>query len=105
MNVSTASLLSTTEKSVASEYLVRTKQRLVDAVKDCSGPDWHFKPCAEEWSILGVLEHVVIVERLIHGLVGRLGDAPEAGGRPGGGEPILSPNVGSTENEQHSSGD
>ena len=89
MTISTPSLVSTAEKSAATEYLIRTNEQLVAAVKDCSGPDWYFKPSSQEWSVLDVLEHVVIIERMAQGVVRRMGDAPEAGDRPGMDEIII----------------
>jgi hypothetical protein len=56
--------------------LITSRDRLLDSVRGLSEAQWHFRPAPERWSIAGVVEHVALIEGLIHGIVGRLGAAP-----------------------------
>ena len=68
--------LSPAETSVAHEYLVATRDRLLETVTGLSDSQWNFKPSPERWSIAETLEHVVIVEGRVHGIIERMEQAP-----------------------------
>ncbi|HZS53944.1 MAG TPA: DinB family protein [Bryobacteraceae bacterium] len=74
----TTSMLSSQETSRVSEYLVTTRDRLIEATSNLSDPQWHFKPGPESWSIAEILEHVVIIEGRVHAIIGRMPGAPLA---------------------------
>jgi uncharacterized damage-inducible protein DinB len=69
--------LSAEEIETVSSYLERTRGELVAAVTGLAGDQWTFKPGSECWCIREVVEHHVLTERTIHGIIARLGDAPE----------------------------
>lgn len=60
----------------ASCYLADTRDALVDSVAGLSTEQWNFKAAPDCWSIAEILEHVVVVERRVHAIVNKLGEAP-----------------------------
>lgn len=62
-------LLSAEERKRAAAYLTRTQDSLLQAIADLTDWQWHFKPAADRWSIAEILEHLVIVEGRVHGVV------------------------------------
>ncbi len=74
--VSPSSLLSSHELSSATQYLNSTRDSLLECLSGLSDPQWHFKPSPDRWSIAEILEHIVIVEDRLQGIVGRMQDAP-----------------------------
>ena len=58
--------------------LITSRDRLLESVRGLSETQWHFTPAPDRWSIAGVVEHVALIEGLIHGIVGRLDAAPDA---------------------------
>jgi hypothetical protein len=74
--VSTSSLLSSDELSTATHYLNSTRDSLLEVLSGLSDPQWHFKPSPDRWSIAEILEHIVIVEGLVHARIGQMQDAP-----------------------------
>jgi hypothetical protein len=75
----TNSLPSPADRSAASQYLTLTRRNLEAAVQGLTGAQWRFKPAPDRWSIAGVVDHVAMIEELIHGIVGRMENAPAAG--------------------------
>jgi hypothetical protein len=78
---SPSSLLSMDEISKANQYLNSTRDDLLHAVNCLDDAQWNFKPAPDRWSIAETLEHVVMVENAVHGIVGRMADSPA--GEPG----------------------
>lgn len=76
--IAPSSLLSPDELSKATQYLVVTRDGLVETVHGLTDSQWNFKPEPGDWSIAEILEHVVLVEKRVHGIVGRMPDAPRA---------------------------
>jgi hypothetical protein len=70
--------LTSEEVAKATEYLHATRRDLIQAVSGLNARQWHFKPDPERWSIAETLEHMVIVEGRVHGILGRIADAPAA---------------------------
>lgn len=70
------SLLSEQEIAKATEYLNATRDSLLHCVSDLSDAQWHYSPGSGGWSIAEILEHIVIVEGRVHGIIGRMPDAP-----------------------------
>ncbi|HMF75093.1 MAG TPA: DinB family protein [Bryobacteraceae bacterium] len=62
----------------ASNYLVETRAALVESVAGLSTLQWTFKPAPDRWSIEEIIEHMVLIENVIHGIIGKMSDAPEA---------------------------
>jgi hypothetical protein len=58
--------------------LITSRDRLLDSVRGLSNAQWHFRPAPDRWSIAGVVEHVALIEGLIHGIVGRVETAQPA---------------------------
>lgn len=61
----------------ASRYLEDTRNVLVDAIVGLSAQQWEFKPAPDCWSIAEIVEHLVIIEGRVHGIILKIGDAPE----------------------------
>ncbi len=63
------------ESAKAEQYLIATRDELLHAVSGLSEQQWRFKPTPDCWSIGEILEHVVIVENRVHGIVEGMKDA------------------------------
>lgn len=59
--------LSATDKDEGMAQLNRTRAMLMEATKDLSDAQWNFKPAPDKWSILEVLEHIVLTEDALRG--------------------------------------
>jgi len=70
--------LSLQEKRAAVFHLTTTREGLLEALEGLTDHEWRSRPAADRWSILEVVEHLAIVERRVHGVIGRMGAAPEA---------------------------
>ncbi len=68
--------LSVDDRRKAMKYLIEGRDTLVRHVSGLTRPQWTFKPSAERWSILEVLEHLLIFETTVHMLVGMMKDLP-----------------------------
>jgi hypothetical protein len=75
---SPSSLLSADEQAKAADYLISTRDNLLQSLRNLAGEQCDFKPAPEQWSIAEVLEHVVLIETRIHDLIGKMPEAPEA---------------------------
>jgi hypothetical protein len=71
--------VTTPEREKAVHYLDRTREGLVDATKGFSDEQWKFKPAPNRWSAAEVVEHLVLIENMVHGIVGKMEQAPAAG--------------------------
>jgi hypothetical protein len=69
-------LLSVEERQRAAAYLMRTEDSLLQAVAGLTDSQWHFKPAAGRWSVAEILEHLVIIEDRVHGIVAAMPEAP-----------------------------
>lgn len=70
--------LNADERSKAQNYLVATRDSLVEAVDNLSESQWNFKPSCNDWSIAEILEHMVLIEDRVHSIIARMPDAPPA---------------------------
>jgi hypothetical protein len=68
--------LSADEITRASRHLSVTRGFLLESVSGLSAPQWSFKP-ADAWSIAEILEHMVLVETAIHGIIDSLPNESE----------------------------
>ena len=71
-------LLSLDELSRAADFLQSTRDNLLHAVTGLELDQWLFKPALDCWSIAENLEHLVIIEYAVHGILGGMPDAPAA---------------------------
>lgn len=62
----------------ASSHLCVSRDLLVASVSGLSDAQWHFKPAPESWSVLEILEHLVLIEARVHAIIRNLASAPEA---------------------------
>jgi uncharacterized damage-inducible protein DinB len=76
-SVASSQTLPAEQIAEAARYLRDTRDALVDSVAGLSAQQWEFKPTAERWSIGEIVEHLVLIEGRVHGIVGRMGEAPE----------------------------
>jgi hypothetical protein len=58
--------LSPEEISKARNYLVATRDQLLNAIDGLSPAQWTFKEAPDRWSIAEIVEHIVIVEGFVH---------------------------------------
>ena len=71
-----STLLNADERAKAHDYLVATRDGVMQAVDKLSDSQWHFKLSCDDWSIAEVLEHMVLIEDRVHSIIGRMPDAP-----------------------------
>jgi hypothetical protein len=64
----------------ASRHLSVTRGFLLESISGLSGPQWDFKSAEDLWSIAENLEHIVLIECAVHGIIERLSNGPEAPG-------------------------
>src|SRR6202044_2054609 len=76
--ISPSACLNSHEITKATHYLTSTRDTLLEAVSGLSYSQWHFNPAPESWSIAEILEHLVLIEERVHGIVDRMQDAPPA---------------------------
>jgi DinB superfamily len=60
----------------ATKYLREGRDAVERHVNNLTEEQWNFKPSAQEWSILGVLEHLVIFEAFTHQVISSMKDTP-----------------------------
>jgi hypothetical protein len=70
--------LTTEQIAKASDYLVETRDALVESATGLSASQWAFKPGSDDWSINQIVEHLVLIENAIQGVIGKMSEAPEA---------------------------
>ena len=70
--------VSAEERARAEQYLIATREGLIEAVRGLTAEQWAFKAADEQWSIAGVLEHLAIIEGRVHGLIAKLAEVPDA---------------------------
>lgn len=81
MNTTQASVsspLNSLEIRKATDYLISTRDQLVELVRGLSDSQWTFKPAPDRWSVAENLEHVAIIEDRVHAVLGKMPTAPEA---------------------------
>jgi hypothetical protein len=62
----------------ASRHLSVTRGFLVESVSGLSSAQWNYKPVKDIWSIAENMEHIVLVEDSVHGVIESLSHGPEA---------------------------
>lgn len=70
--------LTTEEITWASRHLSVTRGFLLESVGRLSPAQWGFKPAEDSWSIAEVMEHVVLIETSIHGIIESMSAVPES---------------------------
>jgi hypothetical protein len=58
--------LSIEQRRIAMRYLTETRDAVELYVNNLTEEQWNFKPSAQRWSILNVLEHLVLFETYTH---------------------------------------
>ncbi len=66
------------ESAKAEHYLIATRDQLLKTVSGLSDAQWQFKPGPDCWSVGEIMEHIVIVENRVHGIVEGMKDAAAA---------------------------
>ena len=66
------------EREQALRYLAETRDGVVEAVKGLSDAQWRFKPAPDRWSVAEVVEHLALIEEIVHGILLKLDQAPAA---------------------------
>ena len=62
----------------AARYLSMSSEALVESTTALSAEQWEFKPATDRWSIAEIVEHLVLIERRVHSIVGGMSETPEA---------------------------
>jgi DinB superfamily len=70
--------LTTEEITRVARHLAITRGYLFETVCGLSPEQWDFEPGQQTWTIAENLEHLVLIERRIHVLIGDMSNAPEA---------------------------
>ena len=73
-----AAALTNEQIARAANYLSETGAALAESTMDLSDEQWAFKPTSDCWSINGIVEHLVLIETAIHGIIFSMNEAPEA---------------------------
>jgi hypothetical protein len=60
----------------AKRYLAETQKGLVDAVRGFTDAQWKFKPAPDRWSAAEIVEHVALIEDVVHGVLEKIPQAP-----------------------------
>src|ERR1700736_1342435 len=60
----------------ALKYLTETRDAVKRHVTNLTEAQWNFKPSEQRWSILDVLEHLVIFETYTHHVISSMKDLP-----------------------------
>jgi len=71
-------LLTEDERRTLSLHFDRTEEALLVEVRDLSDAEWRFKPTDDTWSIANIVEHLVVIEETVHGVVEKMEHAPPA---------------------------
>jgi DinB superfamily len=64
------------QKLNATKYLTETRDAIERNVNHLTEAQWNFKPSAQRWSTLDVLEHLVLFETFTHHVVTSMKDIP-----------------------------
>jgi hypothetical protein len=70
--------LTTEEITTASRHLSITRGFLVESVSGLSAAQWNFQLQHDAWSVAENLEHLVMIERRVHAIIGNMSNAPES---------------------------
>ena len=70
--------LTAAERHHAARYLRQSQQTLQTTVYGLTNDQWNFKPASETWSIAENVEHLVLVEQMLEGVLSRLPDSAVA---------------------------
>jgi DinB family protein len=73
-----ATALTNEQIARATSYLAETGAALTESATGLSDEQWAFKPTPDCWSINGIVEHLVVIETTIQGIVVQMNEAPEA---------------------------
>lgn len=74
---SPADTLTAGDRQACEQHLNRTRDAVLKATENLSGPQWKFKPGADRWSILEVVEHLALAEDVLRSfIVTKLMQAP-----------------------------
>jgi len=76
--VASAQDLSPAEREKGLAYLAQTREGVVSAAKGLSEAQWTFRPGADRWSVAEVVEHLAVVEEMVHGILLKLDQSPAA---------------------------
>jgi hypothetical protein len=60
----------------AKRYLAETQKGLEDAVKGFTEAQWRFKPAPDRWSAAEIVEHIALIEDVVHGVLEKIPQAP-----------------------------
>lgn len=67
--------LTTGEITTASRHLSVTRGFLLESAAGLSPAQWDFKPASDAWSVAENMEHIVLVERSIQGIIEGMNEA------------------------------
>ena len=76
--ITTETGLTTEQITRASRHLSVTRGFLIESVSGLTDSQWDFKPVEDSWSIAGIMEHIVLVESGIHGIIENMNGAAKA---------------------------
>jgi hypothetical protein len=68
--------LSQKDRDFAMSYLHATRKQVLDAVDGLTEAQWKFKQADDRWSVAQVLEHIVVTERALLGMVQKTASGP-----------------------------
>src|SRR5260370_9952131 len=68
--------LSIEQRRNAMKYLTETREAVERHVAQLTEAQWNFKPSAQKWSILDVLEHLVLFENYTHYVISSMKEVP-----------------------------
>jgi hypothetical protein len=68
--------LTPTDREQALTYLAETRKGVLEATKGLTEAQWKFKPAPDRWSAAEVVEHLVLIEDLVQGILAKIGQAP-----------------------------
>jgi len=57
------------EREHATKYLEKTRERYLHTARSLSREQLHYKPAPDRWSVAEALEHIIIVERRVLGMI------------------------------------
>src|SRR5262249_12878091 len=60
-----------TDREKALTYLAETRKGVIDATKGLTEAQWKFKPAPDRWSAAEVVEHLVLIEDMVHGILAK----------------------------------
>ena len=68
--------LSQKDRDFAMSYLHATRKQVLDAADGLTEAQWKFKQADDRWSVAQVLEHIVVTERALLGMVQKTASGP-----------------------------